>query len=517
MAKGSRGPTVTTAVPRVDFSRLQLGKELGRGGQGRVIAVDGILIDGRWTAALKLYSPGVAPSVDVTALRAVTIFPGSLGASDKLWLYENTAWPAMIVEDGGRACGFLMRTVPRKYYFGFPTQTQGIVPKLATMEFLLNDDQYIIRSGLSVTDRDRVALLQNLAVNLSRLHDLGVVVGDLSPKNLLFQLTRSPSCFLIDCDAMRVGDASVLPQVQTPDWEVPSGEPTATPEADAYKFALLAIRLFARDQSSRDPTALAQLSPELGILAVDSLNLEGSRRPRIADWKPALAKAYDTLDRERVPLHLYGLPLWRRLAPARILGIVLLIAAAILVIILLGLNIGSHPVSAAPPTTSPPATSSPRTSASTGGGATSAQAAQINYLLTGSAGTGNLLTTAILDAGHCNDISGAIATIKGVAQRYGMEYGLATRLNTGQLPNGAALKNDLVDGYYLSAVADYDFLGWAQDLQGSGCVSSTSSATSYYAGVADTAKATKAKDAFVQLWNPIAKSEGLPARSGNDL
>ena len=289
---------MTTAVPRVDFSRLQLGNELGRGGQGRVIAVDGILIDRRWTAALKRYSPDVAPLVHVTALEAITVFPGTLGADDKLWLYETTAWPAVIVKDSGRVCGFLMRRVPPEYYFNFRTQTQGTVPKLATMEFLLNDDQYTSRAGLSVTpvtDLQRVALLQDLAVIVSRLHDLGVVVGDLSPKNLLFQLTPSPGCFLIDCDAMRVQGASVLAQVQTPDWEVPASEPTATPEADAYKFALLAIRLFARDQSSRDSTALAQLSPALGDLAADSLYLEPSRRPSIADWKPRPAEAYNSL------------------------------------------------------------------------------------------------------------------------------------------------------------------------------------------------------------------------------
>jgi hypothetical protein len=340
----------------------------------------------------------------------------------------------------------------------------------------------------------------------------------------LFRLVPAPSCFLIDCDAMRVGDASVLPQVQTPDWEVPPGEPTATPKADAYKFALLAIRLFAGDQSSRDPAALARLSPALGALAADSLNLERSRRPSIADWKPALAEAYTDQeraeaysDRARVPRPLYGLPWWRRLALAPMLVISLIVAAAIVVIILVGLSIFSHPVSAAPPTPSPSAKSSPRTSASTGGAAASAQAAQINSLLNASAATTNPLATALQDARSCNDISSAVATIRAVAQRYGMEYSLATRLNTGQLPNGAALKNDLVNGYYLSAVADYNFLGWAQYLEASGCVSSTPAVAAYNAGVANTAKATNAKDAFVQLWNPIAKSEGLPSRSGDGI
>jgi hypothetical protein len=508
---------VTTAVPRIEYSRLQLGKELGRGGQGRVIAVEGILIDHRWDAALKRYSPDVAPSIDVAALEAITIFPGTLGADDKLWLYENTAWPAVIVEGSGRVCGFLMRTVPLEYYFGFRTQTQGIMRRLTTMEFLLNDDQYTSKAGLTVTDLQRVALLQNLAVILSRLHALGAVVGDLSPKNLLFQLTPSPSCFLIDCDAMRVQGASVLRQVETPDWEVPAGEQTATPEADAYKFALLAIRLFARDQSSRNPEALAQLSPELGDLAADSLDLEASRRPSIADWKPTLAKAYNTLDHKRVPPRPPGAPLRRRLALVKMWAIFAILAAAILVIILVGLNIGSHPVSASPPTTSPPAASSPQTGARTSTDATSAQATQINYLLTASAAARNLLATALHDARHCNDIAGAAATIKAVAQRYGTEYSMAAHLETGQLPNGVALKNDLIDAYYRSATADYYFAEWAQYLKVSGCTSSTSAAAAYNAGVENTVKATRAKDAFAELWNPVAKSESLAPRSGDGI
>ena len=112
---------MTAAVPPIDYTTLHLGKELGKGGQGSVIAVDGFPINGRWTAALKRYSPSIAPSVDVAALQTITIFPGTLSAHEKLWLDENTAWPAVIVKDSGSVCGFLMRTVPQAYYFDFRT------------------------------------------------------------------------------------------------------------------------------------------------------------------------------------------------------------------------------------------------------------------------------------------------------------------------------------------------------------------------------------------------------------
>ena len=64
---------------------------------------------------------------------------------------------------------------------------------------------------------------------MADLHELDVVVGDLSPNNLLFSTTSRPRCYFIDCDAMRVGGRSILPQIETQDWQAPSaGEPIGT-------------------------------------------------------------------------------------------------------------------------------------------------------------------------------------------------------------------------------------------------------------------------------------------------
>jgi hypothetical protein len=112
---------------------------------------------------------------------------------DSSWFYEHTAWPAVIAEDSGVIRGFLMRKVPDAYYFGFHTRTRGTQRQLADVAFLLNTDQYIRSSGLSVNDHDRLTLLASVAEALSRLNSLGMIVGDLSPKNLLFILAPPPS------------------------------------------------------------------------------------------------------------------------------------------------------------------------------------------------------------------------------------------------------------------------------------------------------------------------------------
>jgi eukaryotic-like serine/threonine-protein kinase len=260
------------AVARVDIGSLTLGRALGTGGQGSVTAVDHFLISRQWDAVLKTYAAAAAAGLLPTVLEKVVAFPRQLGPADSRWLHEHTAWPAVIVEDNGVVCGFLMRAVPAPCYFDFRTQTQGIQSRLADVAFLLNPDDYLARAGLAVDDQARLALLTAIAGTLFRLHSLGVVIGDLSPKNLLFSSGAAPRCFVIDCDTVRLHGETVLDQVDTPDWESPEGEPKGTVATDAHKFGLLAIRIFARDQSSRDESALAALSPELGRLAERSLH-----------------------------------------------------------------------------------------------------------------------------------------------------------------------------------------------------------------------------------------------------
>jgi eukaryotic-like serine/threonine-protein kinase len=181
--------------------------------------------------------------------------------------------------------------VPSVYRFSFTTRTQGSKAMLSTVEFLLNPDSYVSGAGISISERDRLNLLGALAETISRLHAHGVIIGDLSPKNVLFNLNSYASCFIIDCDAVALRGESALDQVDTPEWEVPLGEKKGTEASDSFKFGLLAIRLFARDQSSRDPSALSALSPELGRLAALSQDLDPLRRPPPGAWVSTIQAA----------------------------------------------------------------------------------------------------------------------------------------------------------------------------------------------------------------------------------
>ncbi len=282
-------------VPTVDHGALALGRRLGQGGQGTVHEVTNKKINetdgGGWEVAYKEYNAAVLPHLDAAALAASVALPGELSAAEGRWLCEKTAWPAALVERQGSASGFLMRTVPDRFRFTLQS-LGGTTPgarRPANLEYLLNDDAYVAGIGLSVSERDRLLLLTDLAATLTRLHRIGITVGDLSPKNLLFTTGTPPECFLIDCDAMRLRGTGVLPQAETPDWQIPDGEEKATRASDVYKLALLAIRLFARDQTSRDPAALASVSPELSDLARAGLDPDPARRPLPAQWAATTA------------------------------------------------------------------------------------------------------------------------------------------------------------------------------------------------------------------------------------
>ncbi|MGV4984314.1 hypothetical protein ACVB8X_04000 [Streptomyces sp. NRAIS4] len=286
--------------PAVEHRTLSLGRQLGQGGQGTVYEVLNKKINeadgGGWDVAYKEYSAAVLPGLDATALAAQVGLLGELSAAEGRWLSDKTAWPAAVVERGGQVCGFLMRAIPDRFRFDYRSlgSTTTATRRLANLEYLLNDDTYVASIGLNISERDRLLLLADLAATLTRLHRIGIAVGDLSPKNLLFTTDPRPECFLIDCDAMRLRGDTVLPQAETPDWQVPAGEERATRTSDVYKLALLAIRLFARDQIATDPAALAAVSPALGDLARAGLNPDPARRPTPTAWAEQLTTAAAT-------------------------------------------------------------------------------------------------------------------------------------------------------------------------------------------------------------------------------
>ncbi|MEV6692798.1 hypothetical protein AB0M35_15135 [Micromonospora sp. NPDC051196] len=270
-------------VPEVSREKLGPLRQVGDGGQGIVYFTDRVKINRVWDAAYKEYLP--TTSFDPCALRRMVAFVPELDADSGRWLCENTAWPAALVVNSHQVSGFLMRRIPDRFWM--PWGDNGAeVP--AGLQFLLNPQAYLNRKGIRLNAYTRLQLLEAIADVIARLHSFQVVIGDLSPNNLLIDIEQ-PGCFLIDCDAMRLRGQDVLNQVETPEWSLPhKHEPTATMASDSYKFGLLATRLFSQDQMGQNISVLAGVSSELGVLARRSLQFNSTQRPSMGDWLSTL-------------------------------------------------------------------------------------------------------------------------------------------------------------------------------------------------------------------------------------
>jgi hypothetical protein len=145
-------------------------------------------------------------------------------------------------------------------------------------------------------DDVRVAILRHFAATMDALHARGLVIGDISFGNVLWRADPA-GIMLIDCDGIHPeGQASVMPQADTLDWDDPEAGPGERPsrDRDRYKLSLAVARVLTQDLAIRPcDAARAQLfAPEKVKQPVRTLLDEvcsGGPRPTAARWSKALA------------------------------------------------------------------------------------------------------------------------------------------------------------------------------------------------------------------------------------
>lgn len=284
------------------FERDALGEltRLARGGQG--IVYEGVSVATR-VAGPTVYKEYTAQSlqmVDSAALEAMPAFLDKLPADARARLLSMTAWPCATVYDSATLTGFVMPKIPSDFFIEL-TLANSTARSLADVQHLLNPPDFVARLGITITDEQRCELLRETASALVFLHTNGVCVGDISPKNLLFRLDP-PGVYFIDCDAMRVDGQSILPQADTPNWWTPDGEEKATPQSDAYKLGLLALRMFAGEQHFTDPQSLPDSTPRLlRQLITDTLTRPAGKRPAPLAWTHILGRVVEDLPQQPAP------------------------------------------------------------------------------------------------------------------------------------------------------------------------------------------------------------------------
>jgi hypothetical protein len=160
---------------------------------------------------------------------------------------------------------------------------------------------------------------------------------------------------------------------------------------------------------------------------------------------------------------------------------------------------------------------SPSTGSPSDSSAVHEQASQLNDLLAQSGAARGSVVDAVAAVSSCADVSAGANALAAAANSRQDALDQLESLDTDALPHGAQLVSTLRTALQQSRKADQHFAVWAQSVQRGGCDGSAPHDSQYQAGTQASREATAAKHHFVQLWNPIATSEGLPRLEEKDI
>lgn len=274
----------------VDESTLQLGDELGSGGQGRVLR-----IPGHPGLVFKQYK---VPGADPAALKVLVDMPSQMEASERDSLFGQTSWPLARVFNKGVLSGFLMQEIPDRF-FGANSAGSN---KLRELQYLVYPRKPMwgdIVPAAGVSAELRIEVAREFAKLIAMLHGKGLVIGDVSMSNVLWTGTGggAVTIFLIDCDGIRkLGSRPVLAQAETLDWNDPF-QPKSGPDLDTdrYKVALLVVRVLTMSPYVRpgDPLSFVNGVPDQTSARLTDLWKKAARqygtRPTANQWSFALS------------------------------------------------------------------------------------------------------------------------------------------------------------------------------------------------------------------------------------
>jgi DNA-binding helix-hairpin-helix protein with protein kinase domain len=265
--------------------------KLDDGGQGvvyRTVQRPGVLF--------KEYHGGT--QVDTKALEKITAAVYQLPEVQRAWLQQRAAIPTNLVFHQRQCVGFLMPEAPASF-----REDIGGKSKLLELQYLIYRPKPIWAHLRLPDAAGRLALLRRVAILFDQLHQVQVVIGDVSFRNLLWTVNPEPDIFLIDCDGMRLtGELPAVPSVETVDWDDPALAGRAPGlSSDRYKLGLLMHRVLTgtpdtRPASPRVDVEGQPIAPELLSLLDKVKDDESVPRPLASEWLQTLE------GRPRIPL-----------------------------------------------------------------------------------------------------------------------------------------------------------------------------------------------------------------------
>lgn len=265
-----------TKTIRVGNATYQLGKRIGKGGEGEVYAVAG-----KPDQAAKLYNATLAGTREEKVRAMVT---HALARSTEL-----VAFPSDIVTDPkGRFLGFLMRLVS-----GYRPLHELYSPKSRRSHFPSADYRFVVRAAV------------NLASAVGKIHTTNCVIGDFNHSGVL--VSKDATVALIDADSFQFSAAGKAYPcvVGVPDFTPPElhGRSLATvSRTHAHDRFGLAVAIFHLLAMGRHPYAGRSASSELGIGEAIAQNKFAFSRMRSAQTQMVPPPATITLADLPAPL-----------------------------------------------------------------------------------------------------------------------------------------------------------------------------------------------------------------------
>ncbi len=258
-----------------------------------------------------------------------------------------TTWPLRVVvgkRDASKSLGVVMPRIPDRFFFDW--KGLNLTERLPReLQFAIQDDEFARARGVQPLDSDtRYRLATRLARALTVLHERGIVYGDISMKNVVYD-DLDGAMMLVDCDSALVA-GTISPfegrQPHTPGFVPPESArylarrkareregaderelqrlttdwARQSTQTDVYKFALVLVRLidYGADRGNNcDPSVAASRLPgSLGSLLRESLSDDALGRPTMREWFRALNSGGTASSRKRPPE--LG---WREVSPGR--------------------------------------------------------------------------------------------------------------------------------------------------------------------------------------------------------
>lgn len=323
-----------------EWSQLhKLTKVLGRGGQGVVFrTTDPDLVVKFILKNNQVVTNTAEKETYKKKLSKLSLYPinSEFNIAKPLLMLKEQAGYVMQMMQG-------MQSVQTMLDHKKPKDIQGELPGWLSSKLPVEISYPLAHYAKTGGSKQRLAILMQTATELSKLHSVGLIYGDISPENVFYSVDRDFNhVWFIDADNIRFDTPKRGSIVYTPGYgapEVVTKQDGCRPQTDCYSFATLAFKLLAMvapfdgaaldedggwdegeistedkaqqgllpfiddliDDSNRSNSGLPRdlvLTPELKTLFAKTFTegrVNSWQRPTIYHWPEALAAAHDAM------------------------------------------------------------------------------------------------------------------------------------------------------------------------------------------------------------------------------